>query len=167
MAYVTTRRNRSFQEKIEAMATRLGKPDGCWEWPLYRNPRTGYGHMMDKTGDRPRLITAHRASFQTYVRPLEPGEDVCHRCDNPACFNPTHLFAGTHADNMADMAMKGRWGSGARAAGEQHGCAKLTEPQVREIRAAFGTCAGIAASYGVSESAVRMIRNRQTWKHVA
>ena len=160
------RKRLTVAERIENAAIKIGKPEGCWEWPLYRNPQTGYGQLTDHNGEHSRLTTAHRAAFQTYIRRLAPGEEACHHCDNRACFNPAHLFAGTHADNMADMARKGRWGVGPRAIGERSGQSKLTEDQVRKIRSANGTRAEIAAAFGISESNVGMIRNRHTWRHI-
>jgi hypothetical protein len=74
---------------------------GCWEWQRYRNEH-GYGRMW-----RPKVY-AHRASFEAFVGPIPSGLSVLHRCDNPPCCNPEHLFLGTRADNMRDMCAKGR-----------------------------------------------------------
>jgi len=76
---------------------------GCWLWTdaLGHN---GYGRMWL----RGKTQRAHRVAFEHYVRPLLPGEVVCHRCDTPSCINPAHLFVGTLKDNMTDMAAKGR-----------------------------------------------------------
>lgn len=73
--------------------------DGCWEWTGTRNPNS-YG-QIDK-------VAAHRVSY-FLATGNDPGEMlVLHRCDNPPCVRPTHLFLGTHLDNMVDMAAKGR-----------------------------------------------------------
>ena len=77
---------------------------GCWIWTGVWLHSGGYGEIW--VGGKKKR--AHRVSFETFVRPLIDGEDVCHRCDTPACINPAHLFAGSHLDNMRDMFAKGR-----------------------------------------------------------
>lgn len=78
-------------------------PDACWEF-TGSHPGRGYGVIRYHGATQ----YAHRIAFETQVRPLLPGEFVCHRCDNPPCCNWSHLFAGSSAVNVADMWAKGR-----------------------------------------------------------
>lgn len=80
---------------------------GCWEWTGPRLP-SGYGHMSN-------MLYTHRAAYQLFVGPIPDGMHVCHRCDNPPCCNPEHLFLGTAADNMHDRDAKGRHRGGPNA----------------------------------------------------
>jgi hypothetical protein len=77
----------------------------CWEWAGAKH-RFGYG-MLRINGA---AVTAHRTSWTVFNGDIPDGMSVLHRCDNPCCCNPEHLFLGTHADNMADMTAKGRHG---------------------------------------------------------
>jgi hypothetical protein len=107
---------------------------------------------------------------------VQEGKWVLHRCDNPPCVNPDHLFLGTPADNTADMMAKGRASVGAlhamqtihtRARGERQGRAKLTSDKVRAIRADTRLMRIIAADYGVCLSVICEIRQRKSWAHIA
>jgi len=89
-----------FKSRFEA---HIVKSDGCWIWngPLFKS---GYG----RASSGKRKLRAHRASYELYVGPILDGMHVLHDCDNPPCVRPSHLFLGTHLDNMRDMEAKGR-----------------------------------------------------------
>lgn len=95
------------------------------------------------------------------------GLEIRHRCDNPGCINPSHLIAGSHTDNMRDMAERGR---NRQPKGERNGRAKLTEGTVAEIRslvAAGVPHREIASHVGIDKSQVSRVATRKIWRHVA
>jgi len=106
---------------------------------------------------------AHRISYQLNIGPIPDDLCVCHRCDNPACINPDHLFLGTKKDNSQDCIDKGRWPD---RKGSVNGRAKLTEAQIEEVRNASGSQSAIAARFGVNQQVVSRIKLKQAWRHV-
>lgn len=139
------------------------KTPGCWLWSGAKL-ESGYGVFK---GDGMRL--AHRISWAMHNGAIPNGLFVLHKCDNPSCVNPDHLFMGTHTDNMQDMLKKGRK-SLVRKTGEQNGNSILNAAQVVEIRkiAAAKTMPhrAIAAQYGVSIHLIRKVVYREVWKHI-
>jgi hypothetical protein len=140
----------------------------CWLWTGGIR-RHGYGLFTAAKFS----WFAHRFSWTLHYGPIPDGLYVCHRCDNPACVNPAHLFLGTQADNMHDMVRKGRhaWKVGAERAarGERIGASKLTADDVRAIRVANATGATqrqLAGQYGLCQSTVWKIVHRLQWVHV-
>ena len=99
----------TWQERFWAKVNK-GTDAECWEWNASRNS-FGYGQLtiVGPNGKRPR--TTHRLSWELHVGPIPEGMCILHRCDNPPCVNPAHLFIGTKADNYRDMRAKGRDGS--------------------------------------------------------
>lgn len=158
-----------FVEKYETIGD-------CWQWTASVNSK-GYGRF----GYNGKAQRAHRVSWLLHRGPIPAGMLVCHRCDNPGCVNPDHLFLGDAAANTSDMDAKGRrvnapvTGSDhyARqepsrlARGERAGLAKLTEQDVIEIRSSTETQCAVAKRFGVTQAAVSRIRRRETWAHVA
>lgn len=134
-------------------------PNGCWLWSGALL-QSGYGNF-NYGGKKWR---AHRFSYSVLVGPIGDAH-VLHRCDNPQCVNPEHLFLGTPADNAADKAAKGRTGREKRI-GEGNGLAKLTEENVRMIRRSNLSGEQLAKQLGVSKVAVNYARSGQTWSHV-
>jgi hypothetical protein len=96
----------------ERFIVKVHKTDTCWLWTGCKHPVLGYGSIGTGVGSK--TMPAHRASYQIHIGPIPDGLHVLHRCDVRHCVNPEHLWIGTHSDNMADMAAKGRAVSGRR-----------------------------------------------------
>jgi transposase len=117
---------------------------GCWDWQGSRIPQ-GYG--MINAGRLEGNKPAHRVAYELFVGAIPEGRIVCHRCDNPGCVNPEHLFVGTYQENMADMKRKGR----ARV---------LSETQVKEVLADLESGmlqTEVAAKFGVARSTIQNV----------
>lgn len=84
---------------------RVDTSGDCWIWTASKHP-DGYGQVTWRWNGRNIVQTTHRFSYEINVGPIPPGMLVCHRCDNPPCVRPDHLFVGTHADNMRDKQQK-------------------------------------------------------------
>lgn len=137
---------------------------GCWLWIGGLSKEDGYGSISVDGKDR----KAHRVMFElTSSEKIPPGYEVCHRCDNPCCVNPDHLFVGTHIDNMRDRDRKGR-----RKApkGTNNGFAKLDDAKVRAIRLALventKSQGEIATEFGCDRTTVSLIKLGKRWAHV-
>lgn len=131
----------------------------CWNWGGAAGPQ-GYGFIKRKDGTQ---LRAHRFAYELANGPIPPGMFVCHTCDNPSCVRPSHLFLGSHQDNMTDMAVKGR---AARMFGDRNGSSQLGAGEVLAIREAEGAHRVIAERFGVSASNVGLIKRRQRWTHL-
>lgn len=133
----------------------------CWLWKASVD-RGGYGKIC-AGGEGNGWRKAHRVSWELHNGPIPDGLHVLHRCDNPPCVNPAHLFLGTHLENNADKIRKGR-----QQRGERHGIAKLTDADARDIRQSHsrGESAGsIARRLGVCHSTVDDVVRGATWTH--
>ena len=133
---------------------------GCFLWTHSYNS-DGYGSVRYNG----KTMGAHRASYLHYIGPIPKGLCVCHKCDNPSCVNPEHLFLGTHKENVLDCKSKGRLNrTGAK--GEKQHKAKLTEDLVRWIRTRPMPYRKMASLLGMSNSVILDVLVFRSWKHV-
>lgn len=149
----------------ERFWSNVEKTDGCWLWTGYCFSN-GYGRITirNRIEGTKREVLVHRFAYELLVGPIPDGQDVLHKCDVRPCIRPDHFFLGTQIDNSADCVQKGRQASGVRS-----GHAKLTEEQVRAIRAQFAagtTVTALVQSYPVTDSAIWSIVHNKTWKHL-
>jgi hypothetical protein len=124
---------------------------GCWEWTAGKD-KDGYGAFLFDG----KMWRAPIASLLIHGRPVPPGMYACHKCDNPGCVNPDHLYAGTPSQNVADMIRRRR----------NNPPRKLSVPEVIAIRSAAGTRSEIASQFDCSPATVGLIKTRKLWKHV-
>lgn len=145
----------------ERFWARVDTTGDCWTYTGPKN-RLGYGVAGHKAlPDRSRF--AHRYAWQVTNGPIPEGMRVLHRCDNPPCVNPDHLWLGTIADNNRDRKVKGR-----SSRGQASHLAKVDVDTVRAIRAErVLTQRQMAAKYGIHRSQVQRIVYRVDWAHVA
>lgn len=177
-----------FRLRFWANVDRSAGDDGCWPWLRSRNS-AGYGHV--KLPGRI-MRGAHRVAYVLGSgHPIPQGMFVCHHCDNPVCCNPSHLFIGTHQDNVDDKVAKGRQARGERmtaaklltaARGDRHGSkthpekwrrgadrpdARFSVDDVRAIRAEYAlggvTLQEIGARHGTAKSTVSRLVRRETY----
>lgn len=164
--------NERFWARVHKDGPTLAHMDSpCWIWTGARD-QSGYGTL----GCRTHTERAHRVAF--WIRHgRESRALVCHHCDNPPCCNPEHLFEGTKSDNALDMVSKGRnfvppierhWSRLHPQFNRGSAChlSKLTEDDVRAIRASSERQVDLAARYGVGQPAISSIKLRKSWAHV-
>lgn len=157
---------------------RVDKTGECWLWRGTMH-HTGYG-VVSIAG---KSVKAQRHAWMLAHGPIPPGLMVCHRCDNPRCVRPDHLFLGTALDNIHDAVSKGRTARGERhrshihpesvPRGSRQWNSKLTEDAVREIRAEYearenryGLWAELGRRYGVTYTTIRRAATGAGWNHV-
>jgi hypothetical protein len=135
--------------------------ENCWNWMGHRSNK-GYGETRDRRG---KIHAASRVAYEIAFGIFNKSLLVCHKCDNPMCCNPDHLFLGTSVDNNSDMANKNR-----SAYGSKNGNSKLTEEDVKKIkvllREGVYSCKEIFTLFNISKSTLYNIRNNKIWKRV-
>lgn len=133
--------------------------DECILWDKYKD-KNGYGITTYKG----KQWRAHRLSYFLNVGNIDPDMFICHKCDNPSCVNPKHLFQGTPLDNVKDMQSKGR---DSHYLSENNGRAKLTWESVNLIRKLYSEgkndIRGLAKQFNVSKSTIGYIVQNKTW----
>ena len=135
----------------------------CLEWPAGEVERQTVW-VADGDWHVGSSVLTYRAAYHITKGPIPAGYMVCHHCDNPRCFRPCHLFAGTQQDNLRDCREKGR-----NTRGSACHVAKLTEDDVRKIRSLVREGRRymvIAESFHVTKNTIWQIANRRSWKHV-
>jgi hypothetical protein len=167
--------------------------DGCWLWAKSKS-KNGYGLLsVGRKMIKPHRLSWELAIGPIPKGEGAHGTCVCHKCDVRHCVNPAHLFLGSHLDNIRDMEAKGRadhpkgdrtgartkperlpWGDRngsrlhpeSRPRGTKHANAKLTEPDIINIRRDPRRQADIAKDFGITQSLVSVIKRRAGWKHI-
>ena len=157
---------------IEGFLKHVEQTDTCWLWTGCKSKR-GYGSVtINRVTKR-----AHRVSYELFIGTIPIGYGICHKCDNPSCVNPEHLFPGTQKDNVQDSIKKGRFvtkNSILYKKGSLHGNAKLTEERVRIILNEFKKkqtsskefCETFSKIFGLKPRTLENIIYRLSWKHV-
>jgi len=133
--------------------------DACWEWPGNKN-YAGYGRIRLQGR---RYTFVHRLSAQMYLGfDIKSKLCVLHKCDNPPCFNPAHLFVGTRTDNAKDRTLKNH-----NRFGDANGMAKLNWDKIDDIRKQLRrgkTQRWLAKQYSVTQSLISRIKLKKNWR---
>ncbi len=137
----------------------------CLIWP--RAPSAGGYATVSINGPDGRIkLLVHRLAYERHCGPIPLAHDICHHCDNPPCFRPIHLFAGTESENIQDSIQKGRF---TRARGSAAGGAKLSEEQVLEILTLYRkgwSMARLGREFSVPWSTIRFVVIGKHWSHI-
>lgn len=149
------------EQIVKRFFNKVDKSEGCWNWTALRS-KQGYGRLTALRKD----YTAHRMSWIIHNGEIPEGLFVCHRCDNPSCVNPDHLFLGNAKDNAIDRNHKNRHRDDN---GDKHPCAKLSNSQVLDIRKKLEQ--GIqgkklAKEFNISRMTISNIKLGKKWKSV-
>lgn len=147
---------RRFWDKVS-----IPSGDDCWDWFGTKN-ESGYGNLIIG-GRGGKMMKSHRLSWLINRGDIGEGLCVLHKCDNPACVNPKHLFLGTKKDNTRDMIAKGRNSPPPHSYGENHHHAKFDKSVALSIRNDSRPASALSKIYGVCEETIYRIKNRKTW----
>ena len=144
----------------DIFASHIEKTENCWLWKG-RADKNGYGRFSYANN----TVLTHRFSYAKHNGEFDDSLKVLHRCDNPPCLNPAHLFLGTQSANMQDMMQKKRYSKGSSRYN-----AKLDETKVKLIKGLLkqgekGTA--IARNFGVDQSVISDIKRGIMWRHVS
>jgi len=159
-----------FEKVGKKVSIRYGNGSGCKEWPMYRM-KGGYGVVSIGTVSAGTHLTmlAHRVLWSYYNNEFLAGRLILHKCDNPSCGNPTHLYAGTYQNNSDDKWSRGR-GRLASQVGVNNGNTTLTENDVNKIRYLHkykgATQKELGAQFGLTQSNIGQIVRENTWRHL-
>ena len=146
-----------------AARCKVNATTGCWDWQLGKT-KTGYGAVRKNPH---KLATAHRMAYYAFIGELVPGMCICHTCDNRLCVNPAHLVQATPKWNMLDKVAKGRVNATPNMPkGTAHHSAKLSDADIKAIRASSKTQVQLAKEYRVTQSAISRIKSNSIWRHV-
>jgi hypothetical protein len=150
----------NFESLADRFWSKVEKTDGCWIWKAGRS--VGYGSFL--YGGK--CTTAHRVAWILTFGDIAEDVVVCHKCDNPPCVRPDHLFIGTDKDNSDDKIQKGRQG---RAFGSRNANHRLTFAKAQEMRSLYATgewsIAKLAEAFGVSKKPAWQVVHNVTWLH--
>lgn len=143
---------------------KVDKTNSCWNWTAAKGAK-GYGRFKLNG----KLVSPHAISYQIHNDDYDSTKDVCHKCDNPSCINPEHLFLGTRTQNVLDSIQKGRW-NGNPTKGADHPSSKLTDKDVMLIKAILKysdlNVVQIAKMFSVSLTTIKNIRSKKRWSHI-
>jgi len=146
------------QPLVEKLLEKVHISSKCWLFQGALSP-DGYGCMfVDK-----KHVSAHRLAYLLFCGDIPKRMHVLHKCDTPNCVRPSHLFLGTHLENMRDMYTKERR---PHPRGERNGNSKLTQAQALEILLSSGPAEIFTKKFGISANTVCNIRTGKRWKHL-
>lgn len=154
------------KENINNFWKRVEKTDNCWIWRGGVNSR-GYGNFAFRKNGKVINNRAHRFAYILSEGKVPLNLMVCHKCNNPLCVRPDHLYMGSGSDNVQDAIISGLWNP---PQGEKNGMSKLTEKEVRKIRKMFASGnyyqKELANIFGVMRENISQIVNKRSWAHI-